>query len=178
MSGRYRGAATAHKLASLRSSHIALPADIVSAARTICEAYDSGELGRGIPAVAARIGMSAGVLYNKLAGAEGSHHKLTVADCQQIFLATGRIEHLQALARAMNCVAFPVPDMSKCSDEALLELLAKVHEESGSYHHLLRHVLQDGQIDRGELAAMNKQVFEWIGAIVEAHARVKGLARA
>jgi len=161
------------KLADRFSSHMQASADARAAARAICDAFEGG-----IPKVAELIGTSAGVLYNKLAEGDGTpHHKLTVQDMQLIFLATGRIEHLQAQARGMNCVAFPVPDFSKCSDEALLELLAKVHEEGGSYHHLLRHCLQDGRIDRGELGELNKQVFEWVGAIVEAHARVKGLAR-
>lgn len=167
-----------HKLADPIRSPIPDTGDEIAVARAICEDFAGGAReGGGIPKVAERIGMPAGVLYNKTSGAEGSHHKLTVQDFKLIHLATGRIEHLQALARSMNCVAFPVPDFSRCSDQALLELLAKVHEECGQYHHLLRHCLQDGQIEAEELAQLEREVFEWVGAIVEAHARVKGLAR-
>ena len=179
MSPSIRRSAGTDKLAERFASHTQqASADAVAAARAVCEAFGGGvHAGGGIPKVAELIGTSPGVLYNKLAGAEGSHHKLTVLDMQLIHLATGRIEHLQAQARGMNCVAFPVPDLSKCSDEALIELLAKVQEEGGQYHHLLRHCLQDGEIERGELAALTKEVYEWVGAIVEAHSRVKGLAR-
>lgn len=173
-----RRSAHTDKLADRIASHLQASSDAVAAARAVCEEFEGGvHKGGGIPRVAELIGTSPGVLYNKLAGAEGSHHKLTVLDMQLVFLATGRIEHLQAQARGMNCVAFPVPDFSKCSDEALIELLAKVQEEGGQYHHLLRHCLQDGQIDRGELAQLEREMFEWLGAIVEAHSRVKGLAR-
>ena len=178
MNPRSHGRPRASKLAGRIASHMNISADAVAAARAICEQFDGGvHNGGGIPKVAELVGTTPGVLYNKLSGAEGAHHKLTVLDMQLIYLATGRIEHLQAQARGMDCVAFPVPDFSKCSDQALLDLLAKVHEESGQYHGCLRAALSDGEITHGELAQLEREVFEWIGAIVEAHARVKGLAR-
>jgi hypothetical protein len=157
---------------------MALPADATAAARAVCEAHAGGvQKGGGIPAVAAKMGISAGVLYNKLSGAEDSHHKLTVRDLILIWLATGRIEHLQALAQTMNCVCFPVPAFAGVSDHALIELLCKIGERQGDFCKQLREALEDGQIDPAELAKLTALTFEWIGAIVEAKSRIEGLAR-
>lgn len=151
--------------------------DAVEAARTMCEEYADGvRAGGGIPAVAAKMGMQPRVLYNKLAGDEDSHHKLTVADFIRIWLVTQRIDHLQALSRTLNCVCFPVPDYAGLSDQALLDLLCKVHEEGGQYHAALKLALADGKIDAVERASLRREAFEWIGAIVEADARLEGLA--
>lgn len=173
-----RRSAAPTKLAEARASYVTLPADAIEAARQVCDQYAGGaHRGGGIPAVAARLGMKVGVLYNKLNPAEESYNRLTVTDFVLIFLATGRIEHLQALARTMNCVAFPVPDLSRCSDDALLDHFNKAQEEAGQYHGLFRHHFADGEIDAGELAELEKELFEWLGAIIELHNRVKGLER-
>lgn len=180
MTPRYSRGARRHKLPrpspSQNPAHV--PADEIEAARAICEAYAGGvHRGGGIPAVAVKIGMKPGVLYNKLAGAEDSHHKPTIQDFKLIHLATGRIDHLQALARGMGCVAFPIPDLSRCSDEALLDLVARIQVEEGEYHGLLSACLSDGEIDTADAQKLERALFDWLGAIVEAHTRVKGLAR-
>lgn len=178
MTARSHARQAAEKLAALASSHTALPADAIAAARAVCEEYSGGvQKGGGIPAVAAKMGIPAGTLYNKLSGAEESHHKLTVRDLILVWLATGRIEHLQALARTMNCVCFPVPDFAGVSDAALIELLCAIEERQGAFCKGLREALQDGEISAQELGRLTVMMFEWIGAIVEAKARIEGLAR-
>ncbi len=168
----------AEKSATSAASPMALPADAIAAARAICEEHAGGvQKGGGIPAVAAKMGIPAGTLYNKLSGAEDSHHKLTVRDLILVWLATGRIEHLQALARTMNCVCFPVPDFAGVSDQALLDLLCSIGERQGDFCKQLRHALEDGEIDAVELGKLTVLMFEWIGAIVEAKTRIEGLAR-
>lgn len=176
----YAAKVCGHELAAQRASQLAAlpaPADVVSAAKEACEAYGGGvHRGGGIPAVAAKIGMKPGVLYNKLQGDETSYHRLHVQDLQLVVIVTGDLRPLQALARTLNCVCIPVPDMTHLSDAALIELLARVSEEGGDYHRALRRALEKGGIDAKELALLTREKFEWVGAIEEAHARVKGLA--
>ena len=160
---------------------VALPstlhADAISAARDICEQYAGGaRRGGGIPAVAAKMGVSAGVFYHKLSGAEDTHHKLTVRDMVLVWLVTGRIEHLQALARTLNCLCFPAPDFAGVSDQALLDLLCKVNEEGGHFHAALRKALADGRISAAERVELRREAYEWMAAIAEADARLEGLA--
>lgn len=159
------------------SSPLSLPADAIAAARDICERYRDGQ-DRGIPAVAARIGMQAGVLYNKLSGSEDLHHKLSVRDMLLIWLVTKEIGHLQALARAMNCACFPLGEYSALSDAALLELACKAHEEGGQFHKVVRTALEDGRIDAVELVAIKREAFEWVGAILALYLRLEALASA
>lgn len=152
------------------------PADAVAAARDICDCYAGGvRKGGGIPAVAVKLGISPGVLYHKLAGAEDSHHKLTVRDMVLVWLVTQRTGHLEALARAMNCVCFPAPDFAGLSDQALLDLLCKVHEEAGQFHAALKVALADGRISAEERVELRREAYEWMGAIAEADARLEGL---
>ena len=83
MSGRdYPRVPVASKSAAAHASHI--PADAIAAARESCERYQGGvRAGGGIPAVAAKLGMSPAVLYNKLSGDEESYHRLSVADFEE-----------------------------------------------------------------------------------------------
>lgn len=162
--------AAPRKSVTLHPSQIAIPADAVAAARTACECFAGG-----IPGVAAKMGMNPRILYNKLSGDEDSYHRLSVADFIRIWLVTGDLAPLNALARVMNCACFPVPDYTGLSDEALLDLLCKVNEEGGQWHGMLRHALADGAIDARERAELRREAYEWIGAIAEAEARLDGL---
>lgn len=156
----------------------ALPADAIAAARAMCDEYEGGvRQGGGVPAVAAKLGMQPQVLYNKLGGDEDSHHKLTVADFIRVWLVTRRIDHLQALARTLNCVCFPVPDYSGLSDQALLDLICAVNEEGGHFHAATKAALADGRVDAEEAALIRSEAYQWIAAIAEALARVEGIAR-
>lgn len=160
------------QLHAARISRSALPTDDVKAARLICEEAEGG-----IPGVAEKIGYPPGVLYNRLSGSEDPQHRPSVADYKRIHLATGRIDHLQALARIMGCVAFPIPDLSACSDEALLDMVSRANEEEGEYYELMRRALADGEIDAKEAADLDRKVLEWVGAVIELHNRVKGVRR-
>lgn len=154
----------------------ALPVDAIAAARDICERFGGGvRQGGGVPAVAVKMGVSAGVLYHKLTADDEAHHKLTVRDCILIFLVTGEVGHLQALARVMNCVAFQVPDFTGLSDQALLDLVCKLNEEAGQFHGVLGNAIADGKIDAGEYRQLRREAYEWIGAIVEADRRLEGM---
>lgn len=176
MTQRSHNAAAREKSLAVAASPLALPADAIAAARDICDAYEGGvQRGGGIPAVAAKIGISAGVLYNKLSGSEDAHHKLTVRDMVLVWLVTGRIEHLQALSRTMNCLCFQAPGFTGLSDQALLDLLCKVQEEAGHFHAALKLALADGRISAEERAVLRREAYEWMGAIAEADARLESL---
>ena len=150
----------AEKLAARPSSQMDLPTDVYETAQRVCQDYPGG-----IPAVAARMGVPAGTLWNKLNPSEFSHHKLTVQDVIQITLITGSLLVLQALARTLDCVCFPVPNLSNISDGALLELVTHIHQECGEWHGDLQRALADGSISAKEFTRLHKDALEWIGAI-------------
>lgn len=178
MPGRYPGKPDAERLIPAPGSPTApFPADVYDAAQRACQDYAGDAHLQGIPAVAAKMGVPAGTLYNKLNPHESSHHKLTVQDLIQITLITGDLRPLEALARTLDCVVHPVPDLSKASDLELIELLAKVQVECGAFHKELRKVLGDGKVDAGEFLDMKRRALTWIGAIAEATARLKGLVQ-
>ncbi len=177
MTARYPHGAVADRLKAALASPLApFPADIYEAAQRVCQDYRDGKA-EGIPAVAAKMGIPAGTLYNKLNPHESSHHKLTVQDLIQITLITGDLRPLESLAGTLNCVVYPVPDLKHVSDAALIELLAKVQEECGRFHQELRKALEDNKVDLTEFAKLKVRSLHWIGAIAEATARLKGLVR-
>lgn len=174
MAARYPSASPAQRLIAVPISPIAaFPPDVYAAAQRVCQDFHA----EGIPAMAAKMGVPAGTLYNKLNPHETSHHKLTVQDLGLITLISGDYRALQAYCRTLNAVCFPVPDLHAVSDAALLELVAKVHEQCGAFHAELRKSLEDGKFTPQEFARMRARELEWIGAIVEATARLEGLVR-
>lgn len=134
----------------------------------------------GAQAVAKKIGMQPGTLYNKLnlTPHESMHHKLTMQDVVQILTVTGDLRVISALAHTFNCVCFPVPNMKNVSDTALLELVNKIGGEGGDFYRALNALLTGKRCKASQVAMLHKEGLEFIGAIVETMARSEGLVDA
>ncbi|MCW5625962.1 MAG: phage regulatory CII family protein [Burkholderiales bacterium] len=129
----------------------------------------------GVPALAARMGMPPGVLYNKANPNESTHHTPTLRDVVLVSTLTQDHRVLHALAHTLDHVAIPVPDLVHVADDALLDLVAKTHDEQGQFFALMRLALGDGAVTQGELRHLRRESMEWIAAIVELVARLEGL---
>jgi len=130
----------------------------------------------GVRRLASRMNTSAGTLYNKLSNTESTRrHKPSLADFIEIVEHSGDIAPLLALNRRLGCAAYPLPDVSACSDEALLDLVNKVQVEAGLVHGEMSAALDDGVVTAGEFAGFDREVSAWIAAILELRARFRGL---
>ncbi len=153
--------------------------DVMGAARRACEEYrhpDRPEL-KGIPAVAERMVVPVGTLYNKLhpSATDPMHHKLTVQDLVLIITVTGDPRPLQALAQIFSMVCIALPSMNAVSDEALLELLNKIGIEGGQFHSAFNNLLKGKRCTAELVATVHKEGHEYAAAIIEVMARVQGL---
>lgn len=152
--------------------------DVFEVAQEVAREYVDATTGAaGVPALAAKMGMPAGTLYNKLNPHESTHHKLTLQDVIQISAITGDLRVMKALAQTLGCVCFPVPNLNHVSDEALLELINNVGAEGGDFYRAVNVALGRKRPEPRDVASIHKEGLEFIGAIVEAMVRTEGLLR-
>jgi len=129
----------------------------------------------GVEALASRMTVSPGTLYNKANLNESSHHKPTLGDAVLATLATGDHRILHAFAHTVGEVCFPLPDLSRVSDSALLELITKIGVEGGDFHRAINEGMADRRYRRHEHEAVKAEAHQFIAAICEAVARLEGL---
>lgn len=145
------------------------PNDVFELVRQAAYAY-------GVPKLAAKMGCQPGTLYNKLNNDEGcSHHKLTLQDFIQITTITGDTAPLQGLAGLFDCALYCLPDVSDLADDALLDMVNRVHTKGGQAHAAMAAALADGNVSAEEYAAYSAECREWLAAIVTLKRRFKGL---
>lgn len=131
----------------------------------------------GVPKLAAKMGMPAGTLYNKANhnDNENNHNKPTLADAVLVSVLAGDHRVLYSFAHTLGEVCFPVPNLSQVSDTALLELITKIGAEGGDFYQAVNAALADGDFSPREFRRIEHEALEFIGAIVESVARMKGL---
>ncbi|WP_230368841.1 phage regulatory CII family protein [Paludibacterium denitrificans] len=130
----------------------------------------------GVPRLAGLMGVHRGTLFNKLSNKDAtSHHKPTLADFIQITAHSKNLQPLKALNSLFNCITYQLPDMSNVSDAALLDLVNKIYDEGGNVHRTMSEALEDGIVTPSEYKSFERDVHEWIAAILELRARFKGL---
>ena len=130
---------------------------------------------KGVEKLASQVAIAPGTLYNKANLNESSHHKPTLGDAVLVSLATHDHRILHAFAATLGEVCFPLPDFSKVSDAALLELINTVGAEGGDFHRSINQGMADRLYRRAEHARVKAAAHEFIAAICEAVARLEGL---
>ncbi|MDP3425513.1 MAG: hypothetical protein Q8S32_17365 [Burkholderiaceae bacterium] len=144
--------------------------DVFDAFRRVVHDYP-----KGVEKLASRMAMSPAVLYNKANNNESSHHKPTLGDAVLASLATGDHRILHAFASTLGEVCIPLPDLSKVSDTALLELITNIGAESGDFHRAIADGMADRLYRRAEHARVKAEAYSFIAAICESVSRLEGL---
>ncbi|MYM25758.1 hypothetical protein GTP46_24320 [Duganella sp. FT135W] len=129
----------------------------------------------GAEALAARMGVAAGVLRNK-ANPNIGYHKATLADAELAMSLTGDVSVLHALASAVGYVCLRVDVDSAPSDVAVLELVAKAWSASSDVGAEVYATLADGVVEPHEIARVKERVYRTTQAMHELVARLEGLA--
>lgn len=128
----------------------------------------------GVEAMAAELLMVEGTLHNKCNADEDSHHKPTLQDVVNVTRVSGDKRILESLDRMFDRAGYEL-SAGPVSDEALLELLARVGSESGAMHHALLSGLQDKRFSLADLQLVRGEAFDLINAVLNFMQRLEGL---
>jgi hypothetical protein len=129
----------------------------------------------GVPEMAREMGMRAGTLYNKADADDDSHNQPTLRDVVLATRLSGDYSVLDSLEEMFDRAAFDVGHMEQKSDQALLELLTKLGQESGEFHAALHFALLDGKFTREELFKVRAEAFDIVSALMTLVTRLEGL---
>jgi hypothetical protein len=129
----------------------------------------------GCEALAARMGVGAGVLRNK-ANPNADYHKPTLADADRVMALTGNYSILHALAQNHSHVCIAVEADASASDMAVLEMVTKVWSAGGEVAAEVHVTLADGRVEPHEIARVEASVYRTVQALNAMVARLKGMA--
>lgn len=139
------------------------------------EAFRTLVYRHGVPELARELGQRPGTLYNKADADADSHNQPTLRDVVQVTRLTGDTRVLDALNEMFDRAAFDVAPHAQASDEALLELIARMGVESGEFHAAVLEALVAHKFTRADLQAIRAEAFDLVGALMTLVKRVEGL---
>lgn len=149
-----------------------LPLDIHEAFYRVVHDYPAG-----VAALAAKMGVSPKVLYNKADPGSDGNNKPTLADGVVATLLANDKRILHAFAHTVGEVCYPLPDLSNLSTDALLIALAHIQIRNGSFHHEIHDALSsDDRIDPKEFARIEREAHAYLAAVLEGVARMREMA--
>ncbi len=143
--------------------------DVFEAAYRVAHDFPGGAV-----ALAGKMGRNPGTFLNQVNPETETHH-LHLGTAVQMQAITGDHRILQAMAGTLNEVCFPLPNLSRVSDDALLEMLCRIGYEGGDFYRVINLGLQNHRFTRADLAQVRNEGLEFIAAIAETMARMKGL---
>lgn len=144
--------------------------DVFDAAYRVAHDYPH----RGAVGLAAKLGKNPGTFLNKVNPGQETH-QLTLGEAVEMQAISGDHRILHAMAAVLGEACFPLPDLSDLSDQALLELINRIGAEGGDFHREINHSLSDNRICAREFARIEDEAMQFIAAIGEAVARMKGM---
>ncbi|NRR28867.1 phage regulatory CII family protein [Oxalobacteraceae bacterium] len=130
----------------------------------------------GCEALAARMGVAAGVLRNK-ANPNAGYHKPTLDDSDRIMGLTGDHTVLHALAANHGFVCVKVEGESTTCDVAVLEVITKYWAASGRVGTEVHDTLADGRVEPHEVERVRAAVFAAHRELQQLLARLDGMAQ-
>jgi hypothetical protein len=139
------------------------------------EAFRQLAYAHGVPELALLMGLKPGTLYNKADADEETHHQPTLRDVMLATRLTGDMRVLDSLNEQFGRAAFDVTPYANTSDEALLDLLLTLGQESGEFHGVTRSALIDRNFNRASLNVIRAEAFDMVSALMTLVARLEGL---
>lgn len=133
--------------------------DVFQAFRELVYSY-------GVEKLAPRMALQPGTLYNKAACSDDSHNQPTLRDLVLATQATSDMRVLDALNEMFGRAAYDCAQYQDLSDEALVELLAKLGAESGEFHAALANGLREKRFTAPVLRAIRGEAFDMVSALM------------
>lgn len=116
----------------------------------------------GVPALAARMGMTPAMLYNK-ANPNNTTHRPYLHEIEAVMAFTGDARVLESLSAGMSRVSVPLPPPD-VSDANLLESYTALMARLGDFSQKFHGSLADGDITQDELEDMRQTMMSCISA--------------
>lgn len=129
----------------------------------------------GVPELALQMGLKPGTLYNKADADEETHHQPTLRDVLLATRLTKDMRVLDSLDEQFGRSAYDMTRHGLVSDEALLELLAKLGAEAGEFHGALHAALIDKAFTPMEMVQIRAEAFDMVSALMTLVVRLEGL---
>jgi hypothetical protein len=129
----------------------------------------------GAEALAARLGMSAQILRNKVNPITATNHA-TWRDVDLILGLTGDYRALHALARNHGHVCIRVDESVPVGDMAIVEALAQVLSASGEVGAEVHATLADGIVEQWEIERVRAAVYKVNQTLNQMVARLERMA--
>lgn len=123
-------------------------------------------LSGNVPALAARMGLRPGTLYNKAEAGDDTHNQPTLRDVVLVTEITGDLRVVQALAETFGLATFDTSGQAQASDEELLTLLASTGAEHGEFCTALAEGLRSRRFTLEQLARIRGEAMDVVAALM------------
>jgi len=143
-------------------------------APNVFEAFRQVVLLQDVPALAARMGLRPGTLYNKADAGDDSHNQPTLRDVVVVTEITGDLRVVEALAETFGRAVFDTTAHANTSDEDLLALLTRMGAEAGEFHAALARGLQERRFTLAALVAVRAEGMDLVAALMTLLHRLEG----
>lgn len=131
-----------------------------------------------VPALAARMGIRAGTLYNKAEAGDDTHNQPTLRDAVLVTQITGDMRIVEALAATFGRATFDTNGQAMATDEELLTLLADMGAETGEFHAALAKGLREQRFTLQALAHIRQEALDVVSALMTVLHRLEYLVDA
>lgn len=126
----------------------------------------------GVAAMAARMGVNAHSLQNKVNPNEPAAHTY-IEDAEMMTAISGDAQVAQALASACGHVCLPVKPLPDLANKELAEKIALAGKEFGDVMAATLSAIHDGRVTQRELAEFDRQFLEQVSAAVAVRAELE-----
>ena len=134
---------------------------------------DLTKLLQDVPALAARMGLRPGTLYNKADAGDDSHNQPTLRDVVQVTHLTGSFSVLDALNEMFGRASFDCVTHGNTSDEELLTLVTQLAAENGEFHRELGDGLRAKRFTPDALRLIRAEGFDMVAALMTLLSRLE-----
>jgi hypothetical protein len=130
----------------------------------------------GVPAMAARMGISKHVLQNKVNPNNSTHHS-TEEDLEQYQMYADSDEIAKEFANQRSMVCIPITQHQGASDKELFDLIINMEREKSDWLNSIQKALADGIIDPSEFERIKKESLEHLSAVAEFASRIESIVQ-
>ena len=130
---------------------------------------------RGVPAMAARIGMNVGTLQHEI-NRNIEDRRPDAIKLVAMMLTADDYTPLDIMARQCGRATIALPEMTGVSDRDLVEILIKVGKEVGEVFGVVDEARADNRITVKEAARITREITEALTALLELDTRTKRIA--